>query len=107
MAKSVEEAEELSQKAQYCLQTQDGKQKLYFDNCRGKVFEETMRVVDNIDSVLVSCTQLLLNQVYKIINITLNIHIYENTISTHGMADNVGAHTMFLWLQERSQGGYS
>ena len=27
-----------------------------------------MRVVDNIDSVLVSCTQLLLNQVYKIIN---------------------------------------
>lgn len=64
VAKSAEEAEELSQKAQYWLLTHDGQQQLDFDNRRGKELEETMRVVDNMDSVLINGTQLLLDQVY-------------------------------------------
>lgn len=64
VAKSAEEAEELFQKAQYWLLTHDGQQQLDFDNRCGKELEETMRVVDNMDSVLINGTQLLLNQVY-------------------------------------------
>lgn len=48
VAKSAEEAEELSQKAQYWLLTHDGQQQLDFDNRCGKELEETMRVVGNI-----------------------------------------------------------
>ena len=64
VAKSAEEAEELFQKAQYWLLTHDGQQQLDFDNRRGKELEETMHVVDNMVSVLINGTQLLLNQVY-------------------------------------------
>ena len=64
VAKSAEEAEELFQKAQHWLLTHDGQQQLDFDNRCGKELEETMRVVDNMDSVLINGTQLLLNQVY-------------------------------------------
>ncbi len=64
VAKSAEEAEELSQKAHLWLQTHDGQQQLDFDNRCGKELEETMRVVDNMDSVLINGTRLLLDQVY-------------------------------------------
>lgn len=64
VAKSAEEADELFQKAQLWLQSHDGQQQLDFDNRRGKELEETIRVVSNMDSVLINGTQLLLDQVY-------------------------------------------
>ena len=64
VAKSEEEADELFQKAKLWLHTHDGQQEFDFNNLRSKVLEETTRVVENIDSVLINGTQLLLNQVY-------------------------------------------
>lgn len=64
VAKSSEEADELFQKAQLWLRTHDGQRELDFDDRRGREVEETERVVDNMDSVLINGTQLLLNQVY-------------------------------------------
>lgn len=64
IAKSEEEAAELSLKANLWLRTHDGQQEFDFDDRRGKELEETTRVVENMDSVLINGTQLLLNQVY-------------------------------------------
>lgn len=64
VAKSAEEADVLFQKAQLWLRTHDGQQEFDFDDRRGKELEETTRVVDNMESVLINGTQLLLNQVY-------------------------------------------
>ena len=63
-AKSEKEADELFQKAQLWLRTHGGQQELDFDDIKGKEIEETERVVDNMDAVLINGTQLLLNQVY-------------------------------------------
>ena len=64
VAKSEAEADKLFQEAQLWLRTHDGQQELDFDDRRGKELEETARVVENMDSVLINGTQLLLNQVY-------------------------------------------
>lgn len=64
VAKSEEEAEELFHKAQLWLRTYSGQQELDFADRRGKELEETTRVVENMDSVLINGTQLLLSQVY-------------------------------------------
>ena len=64
VAKSEKEADELFQKAQLWLRTHGGQQELDFDDIKGKEIEETERVVDNMDAVLINGTQLLLNQVY-------------------------------------------
>ena len=64
IAKSKEEAAELSLKANLWLRTHGGQRELDFDDRRGKKLEETTRVVENMDSVLINGTQLLLNQVY-------------------------------------------
>ena len=64
VAKSEAEADKLFQEAQLWLRTHDGQQELDFDDRRGKELEETVRVVENMDSVLINGTQLLLNQVY-------------------------------------------
>lgn len=65
MAKSEEATDELFQKAQHWLRTHGGQQELDFDVRRGKEIEETERVVDNMDAVLINGTQLLLNRVYN------------------------------------------
>ena len=64
VAKSEAEADKLFQEAQLWLRTHDGQQELDFDDRRGKELEETARVVENMDSVLINGTQLLLNRVY-------------------------------------------
>lgn len=64
VAKSEEEAEELFQQAQLWICTHGGQQELDFDDLLGREREETARVVENMDSVLINGTQLLLNQVY-------------------------------------------
>lgn len=64
VAKSESEADKLFQEAQLWLRTHDGQQELDFDDRCGKELEETTRVVENMDSVLINGTQLLLNKVY-------------------------------------------
>ena len=64
VAKSEAEADKLFQEAQLWLRTHDGQQELDFEDRRGKELEETVRVVENMNSVLINGTQLLLNQVY-------------------------------------------
>ncbi|MCH4155912.1 MAG: hypothetical protein LKF31_06370 [Muribaculaceae bacterium] len=64
VAKSEEAADELFQKARHWLRTHGGQQELDFDDKKGKELEETSRVVDNMDAVLINGTQLLLNRVY-------------------------------------------
>lgn len=67
VAKSEEEADALFQEAQIWLRTYGGQQELDFDDRRGKELEETARVVENMDSILINGTQLLLNQIYDTI----------------------------------------
>ena len=67
VAKSEEEADILYQKAILWLCTHDGQQEFDFNNNRTRELEETIRVVDNMDAVLINGTQLLLNQVYDCI----------------------------------------
>ena len=64
VAKSEEEADELFQKALLWLRLHGGQQEFDFDDRRGKELEETARVIENMDSVLINGTQLLLNRVY-------------------------------------------
>jgi hypothetical protein len=65
VAKSEEAADELFQKAQHWLRTHGGQQELDFDDRKGKELDETERVVNNMDAVLINGTQLLLNRVYN------------------------------------------
>ena len=67
VAKSAEEADKLPQEAQLWLRTHDGQQELDFDGLLDKEKEEISRVVDNVDSVLINGTQLLLKKVYNLI----------------------------------------
>lgn len=71
VAESEEEADNLFQKAQQWLRTYGGQQELDFDDRLNKEMEETIRVVENMDSVLINGTQLLLNQVYDSIGFNL------------------------------------
>lgn len=64
VAKSEEEAHELVLKAKSWIASFGGQQQLDFDNRRGQELEETARVVENMDAVLINGTQLLLSQVY-------------------------------------------
>lgn len=64
VVKSEEESDELFQKAQLWLRAYAGQQELDFNDRKSKELEETERVVDNMDAVLINGTQLLLNQVY-------------------------------------------
>ena len=68
VAKSAEEADKLLQEAQLWLRTHDGQQELDFDGLLDKEKEEISRVVDNVDSVLINGTQLLLKKVYNFID---------------------------------------
>ena len=63
-AKSEAESAALYAEAQKWMNSHDGQQEIDFDNKRGLEVEETERVVNNIDNVLINGTQLLLNKVY-------------------------------------------
>jgi len=53
--------------ARHWLQTNGSQLAIDFEDERGHECEETMRVVDNMDAVLLNGTQLLLGQVYEIL----------------------------------------
>lgn len=61
---SEEEISLLCEKAEVWIRSFAGQQELDFDDRRGRELEETVRVVENMDSILINGTQLLLNQVY-------------------------------------------
>lgn len=63
-AKSDSELDKLYASACKWLRTHDGQQELDFENVMGREEEEIRRVIDNIDSVLINGTQLLLNRIY-------------------------------------------
>jgi len=58
------EAENLYQTALRWLRSHDGQQDLDFENNKGRELEETKRVIDNMDAVLINGTQLLLDRIY-------------------------------------------
>ena len=59
-----EEIDRLYAEAQYWKNTNGNQLPLDFDDGRGRELEETVRVVGNMDAVLLNGTQLLLSQVY-------------------------------------------
>ena len=61
---SEEDIEHLCDKAAEWIRSFSGQQEFDFDDNRGKELEETARVVNNMDAVLINGTQLLLNQIY-------------------------------------------
>lgn len=63
-ALSDEDAEVLCEEALFWMHTHEGQQILDFDDAKGRELEETTRFIDNIDSVLINGTQLLLNRIY-------------------------------------------
>lgn len=62
--RSGKELDDLYAEACKWLRTHDGQQEIDFDNVMGREEEEIMPVVDNIDSVLINGTQILLNRIY-------------------------------------------
>lgn len=63
-ADSVEEAEYLCDEAYTWIRSYAGQQELDFDESKGRELEETERVINNMDAVLINGTQLLLNRIY-------------------------------------------
>ena len=61
---SEEDIESLCNKAAARIRSLGGQQELDFDNRRGKEVEDTKRLLNNIDNILINGTQLLLGQVY-------------------------------------------
>lgn len=59
-----DEIDSLCDKAAAWIRSFGGQQELDFDDRCSKELEDTVRVIDNMDSVLINGTQLLLNQVY-------------------------------------------
>ncbi|GHT37616.1 hypothetical protein FACS189435_3000 [Bacteroidia bacterium] len=62
-AGSVEDVEDLCGDAHKWIGTCGGQQELDFDDSKGRV-EETERVINNMDAVLINGTQLLLDHIY-------------------------------------------
>ena len=63
-AESEEDVGRLYVQAQKWLMTNGGQQSIDFDDLRGREFEETKRVIDNMDAAIINGTQLLLTQIY-------------------------------------------
>jgi len=61
---SEDEAEVLYDKACMWIHAYCGQQELDFEDSKGRELEETERVIDNMDAVLINGTQLLLNLIY-------------------------------------------
>ena len=70
-ANSEDEAETLSVEARLWIRTYGDQQELDFEDSKGRELEETKRVIENMDAVLINGTQLLLNQFYD--NIGFNL----------------------------------
>lgn len=64
IAKTESEAEHIYQTALRWLKTYAGQEEIDFDDRKGREFEETERVVNNMDAVLINGTQLLLEGIY-------------------------------------------
>lgn len=62
-AETDEDVNRLYGLAQKWLMTNGGQQSIDFDDLRGREFEETKRVIDNMDAAMINGTQLLLTQV--------------------------------------------
>ena len=58
------EADSLLLKAQEWIRRHGGQQELDFDDACGKEQEETARVLDNMDAIIINGTQLLLGRIY-------------------------------------------
>ncbi|MDL2247178.1 IS1634 family transposase [Bacteroides sp. OttesenSCG-928-J23] len=67
VAQTESEAENLYQAALHWLRTHGGQQELDFDDNKGREIEETERVINNMDAVLINGTQLLLDRIYDAI----------------------------------------
>lgn len=63
-AKTEAEVTDLYSKAQHWQYTNGGQQSIDFEDLKGRELEATERFFDNIDSVLINGTQLLLNRIY-------------------------------------------
>ena len=63
-AETDEDVNRLYGLAQKWLMTNGGQQSIDFDDLRGREFEETKRVIDNMDAAIINGTQLLLTQIY-------------------------------------------
>ena len=61
---SEQEIELLCQKANEWIRSFGGQQEIDFNDSRSKELEETVRVIENMDSILINGTQLLLGQIY-------------------------------------------
>ena len=61
---SEDEAEVLYDKACMWIHAYCGQQELDFEDSKGRELEETERVIDNMDAVLINGTQLLLSLIY-------------------------------------------
>jgi transposase len=61
---SQEKISVLVQEAENWLRSYEGQQELDFEDSKGRELEETARVIDNMDAVLINGTQLLLNLIY-------------------------------------------
>jgi transposase len=64
---SEEKISTLIQEAENWLRSYEGQQELDFEDSKGLELEETERVIDNMDAVLINGTQLLLNLIYDTI----------------------------------------
>lgn len=63
-AGSVEDVENLCDGAHKWIGTYGGQQELDFDDSKGRELEETERVINNMNAVLINGTQLLLDRIY-------------------------------------------
>ena len=70
-AKTDEEADVLMERARQWIRSHGGQQELDFEDVCGKEQEETVRVLDNMDAIIINGTQLLLNRIYDSIGFNL------------------------------------
>ena len=61
---SEEDIESLCNKTTAWIRSFGGQRELDFDNRLGKELEDTRRILNNMESIVINCTQLLLGQIY-------------------------------------------
>lgn len=67
VAHTDDEEKELYRQARYWIATYGGQQQFDFDGQKANEISDAVRMVENIDSILINGTQLLLNRVYNVI----------------------------------------
>ena len=63
-AETDDDINKLYAQAHKWLMSNGGQQSIDFDNLKGREYEETRRVIDNMDAAMINGTQLLLTQIY-------------------------------------------